>query len=286
MFDLLSLLWNTILLRPYVFGFLVLYLLSASLFLGVKKALVYIPLGYSVAWVSEWCSTHYGIPYGFYRYIPATMHLELWIGGIPFMDSLSYVFLSYAAYGTACLLCLKKLPTEIFSSWRFTFLGAFMLTILDVIIDPVALQGDKWFLGKIYEYPSGGIYFGVPLSNFAGWFAVGVVLMRILQWLGKRRLMAFSVYQSGLEQTSHVNGTFKQTNYPSLRVLKSKNIATPNPGLLLAAGLYVAVLLFNLAVTAYIGAWKLLAADFVVLCLSWLVFAVYCYSHTTIRERS
>jgi hypothetical protein len=100
MFDLFSLLWNTILLRPYVFGFLVLYLLSASLFLGVKKALVYTPLGYSIAWVSEWCSTHYGIPYGFYHYIPATMHRELWIGGIPFMDSLVPFFLHVLADAT------------------------------------------------------------------------------------------------------------------------------------------------------------------------------------------
>jgi len=253
MLDLLSLLCNTILFRPYVFGFLLVYLFSASLFLGVKKALIYIPIGYSIAWISEWCSIHYGIPYGFYRYIPTTTHRELWIGGIPFMDSLSYVFLSYAAYGMTWLLCLKyKLPTRIFSSWMFTFLGAFMLTVLDVVIDPVALQGDKWFLGKIYEYPYGGIYFGVPLSNFAGWFIVGVVLMRILQWLGNNRP-------------------------PSL---------SPNPGLLLATGLYVAVLLFNLAVTAYIGAWKLLAVDFAVLFFSWLVCTIYCSSHTTIRDRS
>ena len=31
-------------------------------------------------------------------------------------------------------------------------------------------MGDRWFLGRMYYYPEGGIYFGVPLSNFVGWF--------------------------------------------------------------------------------------------------------------------
>ncbi|MEJ5300519.1 MAG: carotenoid biosynthesis protein [Thermodesulforhabdaceae bacterium] len=254
--DFIHLLWNTILFRPYVFIFLGFYILSASLFFGVKRTLAFIPLGYSVAWVSEWCSTHYGIPYGFYRYIPDTIHKELWVGGVPFMDSLSYVFLSYAAYGTTFFLFLRyKLPIESFSSWRFTFLGAFLLIVLDIIIDPVALRGDEWFLGKIYEYPSGGIYFGVPLSNFGGWFLVGIVLMRFLQWFGKPRLA-----------------------FPPR-----------NSGLFLAVGLYIAVLIFNLSVTAYIGAWQLLAADMVVLSLSFLIcrkVLLYWSSHTAIRDLS
>jgi hypothetical protein len=52
---------------------------------------------------------------------------------------------------------------------------------LDVIIDPVALRGSRWFLGQIYGYPQPGVYFGVPISNFAGWFAMGFVLIWALQ---------------------------------------------------------------------------------------------------------
>jgi putative membrane protein len=42
-----------------------------------------------------------------------------------------------------------------------------------VVIDPVTLRGDRWFLGQIYGYPTPGPYFGVPLSNFLGWGMVG-----------------------------------------------------------------------------------------------------------------
>src|SRR5208337_424058 len=56
---------------------------------------------------------------------------------------------------------------------------------LDIIIDPVALQGGRWFLGQIYHYPYGGVYFGVPISNFLGWFIVGFLLIRMLQTIDR-----------------------------------------------------------------------------------------------------
>ena len=42
-----------------------------------------------------------------------------------------------------------------------------LFVFIDGIIDPVALRGDCWGLGKTYGYAEPGIYFGVPLSNFA-----------------------------------------------------------------------------------------------------------------------
>jgi putative membrane protein len=44
---------------------------------------------------------------------------------------------------------------------------------LDVVIDPLAVRGDRWFLGRIFYYPEPGPYFGVPLANFAGWALLG-----------------------------------------------------------------------------------------------------------------
>lgn len=43
------------------------------------------------------------------------------------------------------------------------------MMLLDVVLDPLAVQGDRWFLGRVFYYPGGGDYFGVPLVNFAGW---------------------------------------------------------------------------------------------------------------------
>lgn len=62
-----------------------------------------------------------------------------------------------------------------------------LFTFSDVVIHPVALQGEKWFLGKIYGYPQEALYFGVPLTNFAGWAVVGFFSLFSYRWLERGR---------------------------------------------------------------------------------------------------
>jgi uncharacterized membrane protein len=199
-----ALLLGTVRLRPYVFIFLLIYLIGCSLHLGVKRAVLFCISGYALTWLSEYSSIHNGFPYGWYRYLDSTSARELWVFGVPFMDSLSYVFLAYASYSLAVLIASPivrdrrlwyALETrQIRGSLFVRVLGAIFMAYLDIIIDPVALQGGKWFLGRIYEYPGGGVYFGIPISNFAGWALVGFLLIWLLQkidgWLmGKKDLV-------------------------------------------------------------------------------------------------
>jgi putative membrane protein len=107
------------------------------------------------------------------------------------MDSISYVFLAYASYSVAMLAVsplmrsggmLYLLETKKLRGSLYTrLLGALFFVYLDIIIDPVALRGNRWFLGQIYGYPEEGVYFGIPISNFIGWFVVGFVLIYALQ---------------------------------------------------------------------------------------------------------
>jgi uncharacterized membrane protein len=236
MIDLLRLLWGTILLRPYVFAFLVVYLIASANHQGWRRTLVYLPVGYGLAWLSEYCSIHWGFPYGDYYYIPHTADRELWVAGVPFMDSLSYVFLSYCSFATALFLMspVTVVRGELFiletrdlrRSWRTLLLGAFLFVFLDVIIDPVALQGYRWFLGQIYGYREVGLYFGVPMSNFYGWLVVGLVLVGAQQILDRFRVL-------------DAQGRLRLSRFPGLN--------------LLGPVLFLAVLGFNLSVTFWIG---------------------------------
>ncbi len=236
MFDLLRLLCGTILLRPYVFIFLGVYLVASANHQGWRRTLAYLPVGYVLAWLSEFSSIHWGFPYGDYYYIPATVDRELWVAGVPFMDSLSYVFLSYCSYATAVFLMspvtivrgeLLILETrELRRSWRTLLLGALLFVFLDIIIDPVALQGYRWFLGQIYGYRETGLYFGVPMSNFYGWLVVGLVLVGAQQILDR----------------------FAALDAPG-QLRLSRCYSLP----LLGPILFLAVLVFNLTVTYWIG---------------------------------
>jgi putative membrane protein len=237
MLHTLWLLLSTIAYRPYVFVFLFCYLILAITHLGWRRAAFYTVLAYLVAFACEWSSAvgDYGFPFGPYRYINTTSEKELWVAGVPFMDSLSFSFLSYLSWETAILLCGKLRASwrdvqtlnreEIHASWTVTLVTAFLMTWLDLVIDPLTLLGDRWFLGKIYYYPQGGVYFGIPLSNFAGWFVLAIVIIRVYVWF-ERKL-------------------FNLTEQAGIRSYPFKALG--------AVMLYFGVLGFNLFMTFWIG---------------------------------
>ena len=223
---------ETFLLRPYVFAFLLCYLLLAVPAWGWRRTALYAALGYALAFAAEYSSIHDGIPFGLYAYVSEpTRGRELWVAGVPFMDSLSFVFLSFAGLQTARLLLApprrgvwRWQRPERLPDWREWLLGGLLTMGLDVVIDPLALQGERWFLGRIYYYPGGGPYFGVPLANFAGWALVAwaiIGLFLLFERLWLRRAL----------------GPWR--GYP-LDALGG-------------AALFAAVLAFNLAVTFAIG---------------------------------
>ncbi len=175
----LKLLLSTLMLRPYVFIFFAIFFVSGIRSWGWKRTLLLTFLGWGVAFAAEFSSTRIGFPFGLYVYIPGTKGRELWILNIPFMDSLSFTFLAYASYTLA--LRLLQPAWKGLRRWRILSLATLLFVLLDLIIDPLALRGDRWFLGKIYDYPGGGIYFGVPLSNFLGWGVVGAVIFLLFE---------------------------------------------------------------------------------------------------------
>ena len=248
-----SLLVGTIILRPYVFVFLAVYLTIAILNMGFVRSIIFTLLAYTIAFISEYSSTRTGFPYGFYEYIETTRNQELWISNVPFMDSLSYSFLSYVAYTMALFMCsplkingwdIRLVESiRVRGSRRVVFLGAIFFMLMDVIIDPVAFQGDRWFLGKIYTYKEQGEYFNIPLTNFFGWFLVGTCI-----------LYSFNKLDGYLNKTL----PYKDQELPAQA--------------LLGPILYFGVLLFNLAVTFYIGEWVLGACSTsLTLMLVWLL---------------
>jgi len=188
---------GTIAMRPYVFAFFAVFLLACVPHVGWRKTFTFTIAAYLIAFASEKLSITTGFPYGWYYYIDTTSHRELWVWGVPFFDSLSYVFLTYCSYTTA-LFILSPLATRgldlitletraIRHSWAALVLAAFLQTFLDIIIDPVALQGNRWFLGQIYSYHEAGLHFGVPISNYAGWLLTSFALVAAFQLIDRRR---------------------------------------------------------------------------------------------------
>jgi uncharacterized membrane protein len=234
---------KTIALRPYVFVFLGAFLFVAIVSMGLRRTLVFLLGTWVVAFLSEFCSTRTGFPYGLYHYTGSTRGEELFLWNVPFMDSLSYSFLLFASFSTA-LFFLSPLRVSrsdvqiadtfaIRRSWKTLILTALFMMLIDFVIDPVALRGDRWFLGRIYFYDEAGAYFGVPLSNALGWGLVGLAATWLYQRIEGRWLA----------------GAFRDSG---VRILPFRG--------LYGLGLYFGVLAFNLFVTGWIGERGLLIA--------------------------
>lgn len=233
---------KTILLRPYVFLFLAAFLFAAARLLGWRRTGQFFIITWVTAFVCEFCSTRTGIPFGWYYYTGSTVGQELYLSNVPFMDPLSFTFLLYASY---CLSLIFLLPAgqakgrnfslvklnvtfdpHVRVSWPALILTALFFAFIDVVIDPVALRGDRWFLGRIYYYPDPGIHFGVPIANYVGWAIVGLIALSIYCVADRRVLPR-----------------------PPDRA-ESGGVTTD---VLLGCGLYYGVLVFNLAITFWIG---------------------------------
>lgn len=233
----LVLLGKTLLLRPYVFLFLAIALATSTRLIGKQRTVIFFLITWVTAFVCEFSSTRTGVPFGWYFYTGSTIGRELYIGDVPFMDSLSFSFLLFTSY---CLALTFLLPAQgrglakvmhadraVRTSVPALGLTVLFFVLLDVVIDPVALRGDRWFLGKIYYYPEPGWHFGVPIANYLGWAVVG--------------LMAFGLYQ----QLDRWLPEQAPPQPPS-----TINIART---LLFGCALYYGILAFNLAVTFWIG---------------------------------
>jgi len=193
---------------------LLVYLLAAKADIGGRRALLFTGWAWAVAFLAEFSSTRTGVPFGLYHYTGSTWGTEIYLANIPLFDSLSFTFLAYAAFSLARRLLGRGGGPAV------VFLSGVLMMLLDVVIDPLAVRGGRWFLGEIFYYPEGGVYFGVPLSNFLGWALVG--------WLIVGGFLAMS-----REPANDRSG----------------------PGI----ALYYSILAFNLVATWWIGEYLLLA---------------------------
>ncbi len=192
----MELLLSTIALRSYVFVFLAFYLVIAIVNFGLRTTLLFTVLTYTVAWACEWSSVHNGFPFGLYHYVQATRGREIWVAGVPFMDSLSFTFLAFASYTVALLLSApvyrRGFDVRVLDTWeirgapRVWLMAALFMVMVDMVADPLSLLGQRWFLGRIFWYDPPGPHFGVPISNYLGWYFVAALSVAIFQALDRR----------------------------------------------------------------------------------------------------
>jgi uncharacterized membrane protein len=183
---IMQLLWSFIS-RPYVTVLLVAFLVLSWREQGSARTFAWFVSGYLVAFSAEWGSINHGIPFGWYAYRYDALANDLVLFGVPFFDSVSFVFLSYISFSFAQFLLSPLLVAAWFDVRRLRnsvpvlVLGAVLMVLVDLVVDPLALLGKYWFLGEIYYYREPGPHFGVPMTNYVGWFCVALIIIALNQ---------------------------------------------------------------------------------------------------------
>ncbi|MEK7543563.1 MAG: carotenoid biosynthesis protein [Patescibacteria group bacterium] len=90
----------------------------------------------------------------------------LFLGVYPLEIALAWVILKYLSFCLAILIVTAfGLPY-----YAVIFGTPLILVSLDLILDPVAVN-----IKKHWTWEKGSAYFGIPIRNFLGWYAVGLV---------------------------------------------------------------------------------------------------------------
>ncbi len=137
---------------------------------GKKNILIFFLITWAVSFSFENLSIATGFPFGFYHYSPSLGLLT-----VPLIIIFAYFAIGYLSWMLAHVLTgqyARKLEGK--QIFIVPFIAAFIMVMWDLSVDPISstLQG-LW----VWTYP--GAYFGVPISNFFGWFLVVYIFFQI-----------------------------------------------------------------------------------------------------------
>ena len=118
-----------------------------------------------------------GFPFGHYEYTDA-LGLKLFL--VPVLVGASYVGAAYASWIVALAILRQwRRPLTGASIVVTPAFAAFFMTMWDLSFDPNSSTIRQWWIWR-----DGGAYFGVPVSNFIGWYLTVFVFMLVFAaWL-------------------------------------------------------------------------------------------------------
>lgn len=159
----------------YVSTFLIALPSFVALFgyLGARRAALSLLALAAFGYAIETIGVLTGLPYGPFYYGDALGRKVF--GLVPYLLPVSYAPLVIGAVAATWT------ATESRRSLWWILLSAVLLVLIDGVLDPGAAALGFWV------WPEGGAYYGVPLSNYAGWLLSGALASALLLAAGRPR---------------------------------------------------------------------------------------------------
>jgi len=128
---------------------------------GWRNILFFVAITFLFSWCLESLSIATGFPFGNYHYTGLGK-----IGEVPWIIMPGYLSMGYLSWLIAHILT-SQFDSKIKGSkiLLIPIVASFVMVMWDVVMDPImsTIQGE-------WVWEDGGFYFGVPLTNFFGWY--------------------------------------------------------------------------------------------------------------------
>jgi uncharacterized membrane protein len=142
----------------------------AGLYRGWRWSVALYGATMAIGLAVEAVGTATGFPFGDYRYGPRLGPMLL---DVPLLIPLAWCMAAYPM-----LLMARRLAT---SRAAVSLIGAWTITAWDLFLDPQMVGEGHWtFANPTPALPGSP---GIPLTNYAGWFATGLVIFWVLDHL-------------------------------------------------------------------------------------------------------
>jgi len=166
-----------------------------------------------LAFVVEFAGVRTGWPFGAYRYTGVLF--PALFGAVPLAVVFAWLLVMLTAYPIAGLLLSRQSKR---GGWLSrALLAALLAVVLDLLIEPVAVHVEGYWVWRGGGLSSGS-YYGVPASNFVAWFVVALVMAggvglivgadrSASEWFPALRLVPLLMYVSSVLLFALVNAT-------------------------------------------------------------------------------
>ena len=148
--------------------------------LGWRRTGIFFALSVPISLGAELIGTGTGWPFGNYAYTDFLGFKVL--DHVPFSIPLSWFYVGFASFLLGNVIAarwtLRPRP-----AWSVG-LGVWFLTVWDLVLDPA--MAHQSLPVKFWEWSETGPYFGMPIQNFAGWSATGLLFMALSRWAWRR----------------------------------------------------------------------------------------------------
>ena len=156
--------------------------------IGWRKALTMFVIGSAVALGAELLGTATQLPFGEYQYTSVLGYRIL--GLVPFPIPISWFYMIVGSLAIVGRLMTARDDNA--TRWKWALVGGAILVAWDVSMDPAMVKTAHWIWGDgdlfvrlglpapVIAFFTKDFFYGMPLSNWFGWYVTGVIIARLL----------------------------------------------------------------------------------------------------------